>query len=174
MPDELSSEDYFFFFSSLCVRLLSGGTGRYRYSDGSQRGPGHCAFAARRNRAFWHCRYRKEGGGGGGTITRGLQAQITFIKFINSKSGFKPASSPYKHLLPVLRKSGFSMHKLILHAAGELICAQLCLLGWIFYEKPTALLPLLRQQSPPLSTHTHTSVKISFPCINTKSNALIL
>lgn len=64
MPDELSSEDYFFFFSSLCVRLLSGGTGRYRYSDGSQRGPGHCAFAARRNRAFWHCRYRKEGGGG--------------------------------------------------------------------------------------------------------------
>lgn len=172
MPDELSSEDYFFFFP-LCV---SDSSAEAQADTGIQMG----ANADRAIVLLQHAGTERSGIAGigrregGGTITRGLQAQITFIKFINSKSGFKPASSPYKHLLPVLRKSGFSMHKLILHAAGELICAQLCLLGWIFYEKPTALLPLLLQQSPPPYTHTHTSVKISFPCINTKSNALIL
>lgn len=147
MPDKLSSEDYFFF--SLCV---SDSSAEAQADTGIQMG----ANADRAIVLLLHAGTERSGiagmEGGGGTITRGLQAQITFIKFINSKSGFKPASSPYKHLLPVLRKSGFSTHKLILHAAGELICAQLCLLGWIFYEKPTALLPLLWQQSPP---HTH-------------------
>lgn len=45
-------------FFSLCVALLGGGTGRYRYSDGSQRGPGPLCSPERRNRACWRCRYR--------------------------------------------------------------------------------------------------------------------
>lgn len=73
IPDKLSSEDYF----SLYVSDSD------RYSDGSQRGRRHCAFL--------HAGTERSGIAGVEEDNNpGLQAQITFIKFINGKSGFKP------------------------------------------------------------------------------------
>lgn len=95
----------------------------------------------------------------GGDNNPRLQAQITFINFINSKSGFKPTSSPYQHPPPsLLHKSGFQC-KLILHTLRGMICSQLYLLGWIFYETNTGTARTL----PTIPTHqlkSHFSVEI--------------
>lgn len=88
MPDKLRSEDYF----SLCV---SHSSAEAQADTGIQMG----ANADRAHCARLNAGTERAGVAGieGGTITRGLQAQITFINFINSKSGFKPTSSPYRH-----------------------------------------------------------------------------
>lgn len=73
IPDKLSSEDYF----SLCVSDSD------RYSDGSQRGLRHCAFLNAGTERSGIAGVEEDN-------NPGLQAQITFIKFINGKLGFKP------------------------------------------------------------------------------------
>lgn len=114
---------------------------------------GHCAFSRGRT--------ERAGIAGieGGDNNPRLQAQITFINFINSKSGFKPTSSPYQHPPPsLLHKSGFQC-KLILHTLRGMICSQLYLLGWIFYETNTGTARTL----PTIPTHqlkSHFSVEI--------------
>lgn len=143
-------------FFSLCVRLLSK---RHRQIQVFRWEPTrtghHCAFLRGR---------RERAGiagieGGRGDNNQGLQAQITFINFINSKSGFKPTSSPYQHPPPfLLHKSGFQC-KLILQTLGGLICSQLCLLGWIFSETNTGTATTL----PTIPAHqlrSHFSVEI--------------
>lgn len=94
IPDKLSSEDYF----SLCV------------SDSSAEAKADTGIQMRANmdRAIVHAGTERSSIAGiEGDNNLGLQAQITLIKFINSKLGFNPTISPYKHLVPLFRKSGF-------------------------------------------------------------------
>lgn len=85
VPDELSSEDYF----PLCV---SGSSAEAQADTGIQTGANvDWAIVL-----FLHAGAEHSGIAGikRGDKNPGLQAQITFIKFINSKARFKPTSSP--------------------------------------------------------------------------------
>lgn len=124
------------------------GIGRYRYSDGSQRGPGAIVLSRLEEQSVLALQVSR-----GGDNNPGLQAQITFINFINSKSGFKPTSSPYQHPPPSLPPFSLSL------AFSAMICSQLYLLGWIFYETNTRTARTL----PTIPTHqlrSHFGVEI--------------
>lgn len=82
-PDKLSSEDYFLFVCQ-ARQQRQRQIQVFRWEPAWTR---PLCSSAHGNREFWHCRYK------GGTKNPGLQAQITFIKFINSKWRFKPTGS---------------------------------------------------------------------------------
>lgn len=95
--DELRSEDYFSPPPFCCVRLVGEEEAQVlrRRGANADRGPIVLASETQGTERAGVCRYRS-GGGGGGEGERGgdnnpgrggLQAQITFINFINSKCG---------------------------------------------------------------------------------------
>lgn len=90
LPDELSSEDYF----SLCV---SGSSAEAQADTGIEMGANVDGAIV----LFLHTGAEHSGIAGiKEDKNPGLQAQITFIKFINSKSRFKPTSSPHNTSSP--------------------------------------------------------------------------